>query len=84
MNVEFANVPLVDSVIIASTLRGPLMACVASWWRGGPRQQGWAFEDAACYCPELTAGRRTPQPPVMELQLFGQTLLCSIFVVYSL
>lgn len=78
----------VDSPVIARTLRWPVRAHVASWSAGGEvgsvsRQQGWTFEDSA-HCPELSAGKRTPQPSEVELQLCGQTLLCCIFVVSSL
>lgn len=77
----------VDPLSIASTLRWPVVACVAGWSAGGgemgsaSRQQCRTFEDAVHSCPELIAGKRTLQPLEMELQLYGQTLLhfCGFF-----
>lgn len=41
----------------------------------GDRARRYSFEGTAC-CPELDAGREALQTPKMELQLFGQILLC--------
>ena len=55
------------------------------WWRGVLcwQERGQTLEDPT-HCPEFTTGRRALQTFQMKLQLYGQALLCCIFVVSCL